>query len=611
MELKAVSELRNCIFTIPYQQRGYRWNPDNIQMLLNDLKEFIDSPSKKMYCLQPITVVPEFNGWAQNWCQNCPPNFRCPERFEVIDGQQRLTTLFILWKFLQLGDFYSFEFERDENNDRKRFLENISNSQVIVDDNIDFFYISQAYLTIKKWFSVRDENPSKKETKVDYEYCKLAEQESIEDVKRKFRELLKASKNEKSIQVLWYMVEKEKEHVVFRNLNSGKIQLSNSDLIKALLLNKTNDIENHQQIAAQFEIMERQLGEDRFWYMLQQKDIEPLKGQSRIDLMFNLVTGVSDEEYEIEPRKSFFILSSYTDDKLIEEWHKVRDCYQRLRDLFEDPYTFHYIGFLTYCDQKIEDTIKDYSKSKKSVFLDDLKQKIKQKRHHKSLEEYSYEDSKEVLRRLFVLHNIETLLYQYEELKEKHNLKFSYENFPFELLYNHKWNIEHIASHTDNDLKTENDRKDWIDSVFSDFPEKLSDDFVLKLKNEAERDLKIEQNFNSLYKTVVEKFNSDKPISEENKNSIGNLVLLDEHTNKSFHNSLFPRKRRIVIIASGLRGSHDSEVNVESVFVPICTQQVYTKSYNKSSNVNLNSWGQDDFDAYVSDMLEKLKFYYS
>ena len=58
-------------------------------------------------------------------------------------------------------------------------------------------------------------------------------------------------------------------------------------------------------------------------------------------------------------------------------------------------------------------------------------------------------------------------------------------------------------------------------------------------------------------------------------------------------------------------GSHDSEVNVESVFVPICTQQVYTKSYNKSSNVNLNSWGQDDFDAYVSDMLEKLKFYYS
>ena len=587
MELKAVSELRNCIFTIPYQQRGYRWNPDNIQMLLNDLKEFIDSPSKKMYCLQPITVVPEFNGWAQNWCQNCPPNFRCLERFEVIDGQQRLTTLFLLWKYLQLGDFYSFEFERDENNERKSFLERISDIQKVDESKIDYYYISQAFLTIKNWFN----------------HDLLLEQS--------FKQLLTAPLKEKSIQVLWYMVEKEKEHVVFRNLNSGKIQLSNSDLIKALLLNKTNDIENHQQIAAQFEIMERQLGEDRFWYMLQQKDIEPLKGQSRIDMMFNLVTGVSDEEYEIEPRKSFFILSSYTDDKLIEEWHKVRDCYQRLRDLFEDPYTFHYIGFLTYCGQKIEDTIKDYANSKKSVFLDDLKQKIKQKRHYKSLEEYSYEGSKEVLRRLFVLHNIETLLYRYEELKEKHNLKFSYENFPFELLYNHKWNIEHIASHTDNDLKTENDRKDWIDSVFSDFSEKLSDDFILKLKNEAERDLKNEKNFNSLYKTVVEKFDSDKPISEENKNSLGNLVLLDEHTNKSFHNSLFPRKRRIVIIASGLRGSHDSEENVESVYVPICTQQVYTKSYNKSSNVNLNSWGQDDFEAYVSDMQEKLKFYYS
>ena len=153
MELKAVSELRNCIFTIPYQQRGYRWNPDNIQMLLNDLKEFIDSPSKKMYCLQPITVVPEFNGWAQNWCQNCPPNFRCLERFEVIDGQQRLTTLFLLWKYLQLGDFYSFEFERDENNERKSFLERISDIQKVDESKIDYYYISQAFLTIKNWFN--------------------------------------------------------------------------------------------------------------------------------------------------------------------------------------------------------------------------------------------------------------------------------------------------------------------------------------------------------------------------------------------------------------------------------------------------------------------------
>ena len=63
-------------------------------------------------------------------------------------------------------------------------------------------------------------------------------------------------------------------------------------------------------------------------------------------------------------------------------------------------------------------------------------------------------------------------------------------------------------------------------------------------------------------------------------------------------------------MASGLRNKKDPQENVEPVYVPICTQQVYTKSYNKQSNVNLNCWGQDDYDAYLSDMREKLKFYF-
>ena len=48
------------------------------------------------------------------------------------------------------------------------------------------------------------------------------------------------------------------------NINSGKIQLTNTDLIKALLLNRENSFQNRDQIAAQFELMERQFEEDRF-----------------------------------------------------------------------------------------------------------------------------------------------------------------------------------------------------------------------------------------------------------------------------------------------------------------------------------------------------------
>lgn len=600
MDLRAISELKGYTFVIPYQQRGYKWTSDNVKVLLDDFKEFLLDNEKTMYCLQPIAVAPtdEENKWI------------------VIDGQQRLTTLFLLWKYFEEQP-YNFVFERDNNENRGIFLKEKLNSIKEEDDSeIDKFYISRAFLTIREWFWDRNEYLLLEE---ENKRCNLEENENIEDVKAKFNELLNASKGEKSIQILWYVVPNGEEHETFRNINSGKIQLSNSDLIKALLLNKTNNLENRQQIAAQFELMERQLAEDRFWYMLQQKDVEPLKGQSRIDLIFNIVAGIKYDEYQIEPRKSFYKFSDCSTEQLLEMWKKVREKYQRLRDLFDNPDTYHYIGFLIYCvnnpndcANKLSNLVNEYAKTKKSKFVSYLQKEIKERmtKEHKSLDEYSYYDSTFALRKLFVLHNIETLLFRYKELKNNKKLMFSYENFPFELLYNQKWNIEHIASHTDNTLKLEQDRRDWIKSVFSDFQDLLTEDSVLmKLKQDVECDVKNDENFNKLYSNIVGKVN-DNPINEDDKNGIGNLVLLDEHTNKSFHNSLFPRKRRIVIIASGLRNDGDEKENVESVYVPICTQQVYTKSYNKQSNVNLNCWGQDDYNAYFADMQEKLKSYF-
>ncbi|MCR5291170.1 MAG: hypothetical protein K6E51_14380, partial [Treponema sp.] len=372
---------------------------------------------------------------------------------------------------------------------------------------------------------------------------------------------------------------------------------------------------NKEQIAAQFEIMERQFAEDRFWYMLKTSDVELQKGQSRMDFIFNIIADIEDSEYQIDSRKSFYEISGYDKDKLEEKWKEAREKYQRLKDLFDDPYTFHYFGFLVYCGIDIKSLLKDSEGKTKSDFLNYLKGKIKTKLAHKTIEEYSYFDSKEALRRLFVLHNIETILQRYENLKESRNLKFSFEYFPFELLYSQKWHIEHIASHTDNSLQSEKDREDWIQSVRTDYGNIFDG---MKEYKKAKSDLSNKENFDELYKAIINKIEEKeededlKPLSEEEKNSIGNLVLLDEHTNTSFHNSLFPRKRRIVIIASGLRNEDESEIktNIKSVYVPICTQQVYTKSYNKKSNVKLNSWGKDDCDAYLKDMNEKLDYYF-
>ena len=72
-------------FNVPAYQRGYRWNKLNVTDLLDDLLEFRqDDSSGKFYCLQPLVV----KKIGEN-------------RYNVIDGQQRLTTIFIILKYLE------------------------------------------------------------------------------------------------------------------------------------------------------------------------------------------------------------------------------------------------------------------------------------------------------------------------------------------------------------------------------------------------------------------------------------------------------------------------------------------------------------------------------
>ena len=580
LDLRTVWELHGYTFVIPYQQRGYKWTNDNVINLLDDLIVFMKKESP-FYCLQPIAVVPVGKAGEHKYC--------------VVDGQQRLTTLYLLYKYLvsdgidlsESTELFHYEYERDKNNERRNLLR--KRIEVENDATIDFFYITQAYLSIKKWF------------------------EDKQDAKDLFLNLLKESdQSRKSVQVIWYTVGEDKKHDVFRNINSGKIQLTNLELIKALLLNRQNGLKNQKLVALQFWRIEHQLEEDRFWFMMCKKDVNKKHGQSRMDLLFNLVEDIPDKEYQTDPRASFFHLAKLDSSALLAVWKKVCEAFQRLKDIFDDPYAFHYVGFLTSFGGSPLKSILDKSEFlTKSEFLAYLRDEVKNclGRVHDKLEDYSYGDGKERLCRLLVLHNIESILQRYENLKETRGLRFSYEYFPFELLEKQSWNIEHIASRTDNDLTEEKTRKDWLNSMESDY-QKVVKDAISQEKWTG--DFSDKKKFDSLYKAIVKEVETDS-ISERKKDGIGNLVLLDEHTNKSFHNALFPSKRKIVLTANGLRNKSDSKNNlkdVKSVYVPLCTQQVYTKAYNKSTDVKLNSWTKADYDAYLADMKEKLAFYF-
>ena len=93
---------------------------------------------------------------------------------------------------------------------------------------------------------------------------------------------------------------------------------------------------------------------------------------------------------------------------------------------------------------------------------------------------------------------------------------------------------------------------------------------------------------------------------------VGNITLLDSHTNRSYHNALFPRKRRYIIVANGLTDINDDfEKDIAKLYIPPCTLAVFTKAYYKGADLTLNAWTQKDADAYVKDMEQKLSYYYA
>ena len=536
--LKAVNELLNYKFVIPSYQRGYRWEKRQIVELLDDIHEFIGQKSKdkEFYCLQPVITK------------------KVGDLYKVIDGQQRLTTTYIILSYLQKKR-YSIEFETRPKS--KVFLENLDGK--IDESNIDFHYISHGYNYVKTWFEEKEKDEA---TIKDEFYIFLG----------------------KYTKFIWYEIENEDEIDVFTRTNSGKISLTNAELIKALFLNRKN-FKNAEaklkqiEIAKEWDEMEFYLQNDSFWQFLTEKKELP----TRIELLFEIFSNTIYEDKYTTYR--FFaqqkdIVKLWSNDE-----ENIKKVFLSIKYWFEDKWLYHLIGYLIATSNKTYNVNKIYNdfykQMKKSDFKKELKQIVQNSINLDELEELTFEDNYKDVFNILLLFNIANIL----------NNKESYVRFAYDKFKDESWTIEHIHARNDKGTMSSDAIRKWLTDVkkqINQFDKKIekkksiikSIDILLK---EAKLN-KEDKRFVDVRVKVFEIF------GQPDVDNISNLALLSRSVNSSLSNNIFPIKREILI-----------DKDKVGEFVPICTKNVFLKYYSKDIS-NMHYWGSNDRDDYIKEI---------
>ena len=546
-------------FNVPAYQRGYRWNKLNVTDLLDDLLEFIqDDSSGKFYCLQPLVV----KKIGEN-------------RYNVIDGQQRLTTIFIILKYLEnllkeengIDEIYTLSYETRK--DSKDFLQNIaSKAQDESNKNMDYFCIYQAYKAVENWFG---EKISEKKT-----------------TKRKMLEIFTNLEDEKHIDFIWYEVEDSEDEVkIFARLNSGKIPLTNAELIKALFLNvrnfpkwcSENEIITKQiEISKEWDEIEYTLQDDEFFKFLTKNDYP-----TRIELLFEILSRVKNTELD-----RYAIYRRFADKakegNLSHAWADIKKIFLTLKFWFKDTEYYHLVGFLVVSGisniKEIYDKAKDETKSDFNIFL---KKKIKEKIKIEDIDGLDYEKNRKDIENILLFFNIATILNN-----KSSNIRFSFSKFSTK-----RWSLEHIHAQNDKGLKDKKAQDAWLENSKKYIDESsLKDDVKNDLKKKIANFINGNENnrFDELQMEILNKFGN-----MVNMHGIENLVLLAAEDNSFLSNGPFIEKRSKII-----------EMDKNGEFIPICTKNVFLKYYsNELSNVYF--WSKDDQENYKGSIIKTLE----
>lgn len=628
MELRAIPDLMNKCFFIPEYQRGYRWDSNQVEQLLDDLLAYFLSDDKAaFYCLQPIVVkrcdedtIKENNlSVGDEW-------------FEVIDGQQRLTTIRIIcaiYDSIQAkpnkhkysirystrpkmdGIYETLEAPFDGDSCKNTLRINGEPHQ-----NLDSVYIYNVARVVVEWFNAVD--------------------------KRVYlfgSHFFNTSSDNKSVRVVWYEDCGNKDaRDIFNELNDLTVKLSCSELIRSLFLSSVakydstidmtglddsakkklqqQDTENYQRyINTKWDEIEHRLADKRMQSFITNRKPDGLR--NNIEILFGLISkkNIADNVTTKDPLYTFiYFYDEIEKNGASKMWQIIEEYYSRLCGWLEDREYYHMIGYLNAIEADDSTIIEllDFAKNNnKCEMRNELNRRISESvklNNGVQLSSLDYQKKADYyyIRKLLFLYNV--------ELNRRMKTQ---EFFPFELFKPlNNWTLEHIHAQNSECLPFD-DRKVWenwsINNAstlktlrFRPEEDDIKKELIKELEDAAVGFNKPNKNYNyrkviSLFDAVSNFYNkvsTDSMASKKTKpvHQLSNMALLSQAVNSSIGCSVFAVKRSSVI-----------DLRNKGYYFPLGTINVFQKSYSK--NQQLYEWSYQDRRSYMASIVTVLRRY--
>ena len=648
LKIKHVFELSELSFSIPGYQRGYRWERKQIEQLLDDLREFALLKAKArvlarvkkdntalenlgFYCLQPLAVLKKVNEEGT-------------EEYELIDGQQRLTTLYLIMSWLVTNNYlgqdrlYSIAYDvRDSD-----FFKNQDFRQGVFIGasclkNIDFYFMTKAYEVINQWFDNYKTNIS---AIVEILFPQdLQDFDSIDD-----KELVDEAKNKlNDVRFVWYEVQNQESSIpTFNDLNYGKISLTAAELIKALLFQENAQVSNFKtsniQRSLEWSLMEQNLQEKYFWGML-----NPYGDNMDLHMEY-ILNFVAEDLYEREKQYfdekkwqrndkdwNYLIVNDFLNrgaeskaDRVEEVWGMVRMMYDVFNEWRNNRVYYHQIGLLTlYIKRKnkknptqgalevvnlLRELCKAYRDELTADFDAILMKKIGEMSaitSSKKLSEIAYGEDDNDLRKVLLLYCMEISMQQVQDAP----------NFPFHLMDKYQvYSLEHIHPQNLKDAEIDFETlRSWYEnkkSIVLSCEEYSSDqelqtsianlDTLFSNKDAEKMYNETKDQYLKSFAVIDKLFDEMSGMDESQMHTLYNMALVEQPLNSALSNNLLDEKRRILkqYTMEKMVGKGDS---MRTSYVPLGTWNAFNKYYSDDVS-DLKFWTKADRNAYYTEI---------